>query len=56
MKLTRKHVLQTSSGCSFVNPNLPVHIDSASSAAGRTNLFTFNDPSKPSIQENRDWK
>lgn len=56
MKITRNHVLQTSSCSSFVNPNLPVHIDSASAAEGRTNLFTFNDPSKPSIQENRDWK
>lgn len=48
--------LHTSSCSSSVKPNLLVHIDLASSAAGRTRCLTFKDPSTLSMQEKRDWK
>lgn len=46
----------TWSGFIFWKPNLSVHIDSASSAAGRTTLFTFKNASSFSMHENNNWK
>ena len=47
---------RTSSWVTLLKPNLFVHIDSASSAAGSTRFLTFKELSSLSMQENKDWK
>lgn len=47
---------RTSSWVNLLKPNLFVHIDSASSAAGSTRFLTFKEPRSLSMQENKDWK
>lgn len=49
-------VVRTFSLPSLENPNLVVHSDLASLAAGRTKFFTFKHPNILSMQENRDRK
>lgn len=48
--------IYTSSSVILVKPNLSVHMDLASSAAGSTICFTFRNPSSLSMQANRHWK
>lgn len=46
----------TCAGDILLKPNLSVHMDPASSAAGSTNFVTFRNASNFSMQENNSWK
>ena len=49
-------LMYTSSGGNLLKPNLLIHNDSASSAAGRTRFFTFKNPKNLSMHAYKDWK